>query len=77
MVKTWLGVFLITLFCICLALIPEAAMYFLWQVINPTETLEKIVTIALFWIGGAGLCVVFAFISTLLWISAMAVWVNN
>lgn len=77
MVKTWLGVILITLFCIGLALVPEAAMYFLWQAINPTETLEKIATVAIFWIGGVGLCVFFAFISTLLWIAAMSVWVNN
>ena len=68
MFKLWVSVTFLTVFCIGIALIPETAMYFFWQIINPSEALEKILTLALFWVFGASLCIFSAIISVALWL---------
>lgn len=59
---------LFSLFCVCFALIPEMVMYGTYSLIEPTSTLEKLATIALFWFGGGGLCFLFAILSFYLWV---------
>lgn len=57
--------------CLGFSLIPETAMYFLWQLVNPSTQLEKIAVLALFWLGGVGLCLVFAFLGLTVWIAGL------
>jgi len=56
-----------SLCCLVFALIPEAAMYFLYGVVNPTTTLERILVLGAFWFGGAGMCVLFGFLALAVW----------
>lgn len=60
-----------TVFCIALGLIPEAIMYGVYSLINPTTELVRILVLCAFWFGGAGLCVAFATIAFLLWAHIM------
>ena len=60
---------LLTLGCIFLASIPELTMYFLWKLVDPTYSWEKLVLVLSFLLGGTG--------ATLLaWLGAFALWVN-
>ena len=62
---------LITLICICIAVIPETAMYFLWQMVNPQTELGKILVLGIFWCGGFVFCIMFALFGFLLWVAGM------
>jgi hypothetical protein len=66
----WLKVifFLVsTAICLFLAAIPEAAMYFLWHLVAPTEGWEKLVLVGIFFLGGGGITILF-------WIGSFAIW---
>jgi len=60
-----------TLICFCLAIIPETAMYFTWSLVNPVEPIAKILLVAVFWLGGAGLCFLFGVVGFALWVSGL------
>jgi hypothetical protein len=51
------------------AAIPETLMYFLYNFIDPTTTLEKIFVFAIFWFGGISLCILFAMLGFALFAS--------
>ena len=57
----------ISLLCLCFALIPETIMYFVYQIIDPTTVLEKILIFGIFWFGGVSVCVLFAVLGLMLW----------
>jgi len=57
----------VTISCLVFALIPEILMYFIYGIIDPSSTIEKILVFGLFWFGGFGLCILFAFIAFSLW----------
>jgi len=65
-------VILFSLFCLALALVPEFAMYFTWNLIHPETDLARIACVALFWVCGAGLCVLFGFIGFILWCAGIS-----
>lgn len=48
-----------------LMLVPEAVMYFLYHLIEPASSLERILVFGLFWFGGGGICVLFFFLGVL------------
>ncbi len=58
---------LTTLLCLAFALIPEIVMYSLYGAINPVGELSKIVILAIFWFGGSGLSILFAFLGFAVW----------
>jgi hypothetical protein len=66
MLKLIFGLFW-TALCVTIALIPEIIMYNVWHLIEPTTTIEKILVMALFWMGGGGLCILFAVLGIGLW----------
>lgn len=65
--KDKIKLFLFTVCCGLFALIPEIAMYFVYGMIEPSTTLEKIAVGAIFWFGGGGLCVLFAYLGFMFW----------
>lgn len=54
--------FIGTLVSIFIAIIPEMAMYFTYQLISPESEGARIVTLIAFWAIGSGMCVFFAFL---------------
>jgi hypothetical protein len=54
--------------CLFIASIPEATMYFLWHLVAPTEGWQRLVLVAMFFLGGGGLTILF-------WVGAAAMWV--
>ena len=58
-------------FCLVLALVPEIAMYLTYSLINPETTLAKVAVMALFWFGGAGLCVFSGVLGFALWVAGL------
>lgn len=56
-----------SVFCLVLALFPETVMYFLYAVIDPTTSVERLLVIAVFLVAGGGLSVVFGFLGLTLW----------
>ena len=61
-----------TLFCIIVGLWPEAAMYFVYNLIAPTTEMSRILVLALFWLGGAGVCLAFGVLSVVMWMGLIA-----
>ena len=57
-----------TLVCLVIGLIPEGVMWMLWGLIHPSSETSKILVLAVFWLGGAGLCFLFAFLAFSLWV---------
>lgn len=67
-----IAVTLITLFCLGLAVCPELAMYWSWNLIQPESELTRILLIIAFWFGGAGFCVGFGALCFYLWLIMVA-----
>jgi hypothetical protein len=65
-------VILFSVFCLALALVPEFAMYFTWNLIHPESDLARLLVVALFWVCGAGLCVFFGFLSFMIWVAGIS-----
>lgn len=66
-ITQWFKLFLITLISLAFAMIPETIMYFLWQLIKPGNSLERLITLGIFWFLGAGICVIFLVLGLALW----------
>lgn len=63
---------LVSLLCLCISLLPEIAMYFLWQLVNPQDELMRVALVALFFFAGGGMCILFGFLGFAAWISITA-----
>ncbi len=61
---------ILTIFCLAFSIIPEVSMYFLYQWIAPTSALAKVAVLAIFWCGGLGLCILFAYLGFAFWVMA-------
>lgn len=57
-----------TLFCMGLALVPEALMYFTYSMIAPQSELAKIALVGLFWFVGGGFCIIAAYVGLIFWV---------
>jgi hypothetical protein len=59
------------------AVIPEAAMYFLYRMIHPESELARIFTFIAFWFGGIGLCVGFGALGFLIFFAVNKATLEN
>lgn len=63
----FIAILLITLFCLSVALIPEAVMWGTYRLIHPTTELARIIVLVGFWLVGSGVCIGFAALGVVLW----------
>lgn len=68
----WGMYILASILCLCLALLPEIAMYFLWQLVSPQDELMRVLLVGLFFFAGGGMCILFGFLGFAAWISMTA-----
>lgn len=59
--------------CLVVALLPEMGMYAVYTLINPVSELARIAMFIAFWFGGAGICMLFAFLSFAIWVRGLMV----
>lgn len=59
-----------TLLALLVGLAPEIAMYFTYHLIAPQSDLARCLVLAIFWLGGAGLCVATAIIGLSIFLAA-------
>jgi len=71
-----LAIFIVTVFCVGIALIPETVMYFVWSLISPQTVIEKILMLVIFWFGGIGLCIAAIMLAIFIWFTVIAVIYN-
>lgn len=62
-----------TLLALVVGLCPEAAMYFTYNLIAPQSDLARCLVLAIFWLGGAGLCVATAIFGLMIFASVTKV----
>jgi hypothetical protein len=56
-----------TVLFVLFALIPETIMYFTWHLVQPENPIQRLAMVALFFVGGGGLCVFFGILAVALW----------
>ena len=70
------AIFIVTLICGLISLIPEAALYLVYHLMSPTTETGRIVTGGLMiWFGG-GFCLLFAAGAFFLWVGLMKMVLN-
>jgi len=60
--------FVFSLLILFASLIPEMAMYFLWNLVSPETEAGKVGLVAVFAVCGGGLCILFGWIGLMLWV---------
>lgn len=74
MVKSlgWILYILASVLCGLIAILPEIAMYFLWNLVQPQDEIVRVALVALFFICGGGMCILFGFLGVAAWVSMTA-----
>jgi hypothetical protein len=63
-----------TAICAGLGLLPEIVMYLTYHLIAPEDFWQKLAVLGLFYLGGAGLCLIFGLLFSSLWAFGIANW---